>query len=271
MQDNQSFATLTHQGTISHQHYDCIEGFFMSGAGKTVLITGGGTGIGEGCALAFAAAGYKVAIAGRREDKLQAVAKQFTGDPPIIYRAADVSIREEANSLIEWATESLGHIDILLNSAGINVPNRRMEVLDPADWDKLMQVNATAAFNTIHAVLPQMRERKDGLIINISSIAGLRASILGGVAYSASKFAMTVLGTCVGLEESKNGIRVTNVYPGEVETPILDARPVPVSAEHRATILQPSDIASLILAVAQLPPRAHVPDLVIKPRTQDFC
>jgi NADP-dependent 3-hydroxy acid dehydrogenase YdfG len=146
-----------------------------------------------------------------------------------------------------------------------------MSTIDPADWDKLMQVNATAAFNTMHAVLPQMRERQDGLIINISSVAGLRASMLGGVAYSASKFAMTALGTCVGLEERNNGIRVTNVYPGEVETPILDARPVPVSAEHRARILQPEDIAAMVVAIAQLPPRAHVPDIVVKPTTQEFC
>ncbi|HWL11011.1 MAG TPA: SDR family oxidoreductase [Planctomicrobium sp.] len=243
----------------------------MSLAGKSVVITGGGTGIGEACALAFAEAGCKVVIAGRREEKLKEVAAQFPGEPGILYKAADVSNRQQANELIQWATAELGQIDLLLNSAGINIAKRQMSVIDPEDWDKLMQVNATAAFNTIHAVLPQMRERKDGLIINISSVAGLRASLLGGVAYSASKFAMTALGTCVGLEERNNGIRVTNVYPGEVETPILDARPVPVSAEHRARILQPSDIASMIVALAALPPRAHVPELVIKPTTQEFC
>jgi NADP-dependent 3-hydroxy acid dehydrogenase YdfG len=243
----------------------------MALAEKSVLITGGGTGIGEACALAFAQAGCRVAIAGRREDKLQAAAAKGTGKHPIQIRACDASVRSQANELIAWATETLGQVDILLNSAGINIVKRKMAELAPEDWDKLMQVNATAAFNTMHAVLPQMRDRQDGLIVNISSVAGLRASLLGGVAYSASKFAMTALGTCVGLEERNHGIRVTNVYPGEVETPILDARPVPVSAEHRARILQPSDIADMIVAVAQLPPRAHVPDLVIKPTTQEFC
>lgn len=243
----------------------------MSLSGKTALVTGGGTGIGAGCALALAAAGCRVAISGRREEKLKEVVAKCSLEPPIVFRAGDVSAREEAHALIEWATATLGKIDILLNCAGINIARRQMAVLDPADWDKLMQVNATGAFNTIHAVLPQMRSRKDGLIINVSSIAGLRASLLGGVAYSASKFAMTALGTCVGLEERNNGIRVTNVYPGEVETPILDARPVPVSAEHRARILQPEDIASLVVAIAHLPPRAHVPDIVIKPTTQEFC
>lgn len=243
----------------------------MSLAGKTVLVTGGGTGIGAGCALAFAKAGCRVAITGRREDKLKEVAAKGPKDSPILTFAGDVSVRANADEVVAWATREMGRVDILLNSAGINVPKRTMAALDPADWDKLMQVNVTGAFNTIHYVLPQMRERKDGLIINISSVAGLRASPLGGVAYSASKFAMTALGTCVALEERNNGIRVTNVYPGEVETPILDARPVPVSVEHRARILQPDDIASMILAVAALPPRAHVPDLVIKPTTQEFC
>ena len=243
----------------------------MSLAGKTALVTGGGTGIGEACALALAAAGCKVAIGGRREEKLKAVAGRFSGQPKIIYHTVDVADRDAVNQLVEWATSELGRIDILLNSAGINVANRAMAVLDPGDWDKLLQVNATGAYNCIHAVLPQMRARKDGLIINISSIAGLRSSLLGGVAYNASKFAMTALGTCVGLQEREHGIRVTNVYPGEVETPILDARPVPVSAEHRARILQPEDIAAMVVAIAQLPPRAHVPDIVVKPTTQESC
>jgi NADP-dependent 3-hydroxy acid dehydrogenase YdfG len=82
---------------------------------------------------------------------------------------------------------------------------------------------------------------------------------------------MTALGTCVALEEKDHGIRVTNVYPGEVETPILDNRPVPVTAEHRARILQPEDIASVVLSIACLPPRAHVSDIVIKPTTQAFA
>lgn len=238
---------------------------------KTVLVTGGGTGIGAGVALALAAEGCRVAINGRREEKLKQTAAQHTGENAILCKAADASQREQAKELIDWANCELGHIDILVNSAGINIVNRTMLALDPADWDKLMQVNATAAYNTMHYTLPQMRERKDGLIVNIVSIAGLRASPLGGVAYSASKFAMASLGTCVGLEEKDNGIRVTNIHPGEVETPILDARPVPVSAEHRAKILQPEDVAAAVVMVAKLPPRAHVSDLVIKPTSQAFA
>ena len=239
--------------------------------GKTALITGGGTGIGAGIALAMAGAGARVAVSGRREGPLKETADQSPAENHIACRACDVADRSSAAALVEWATSELGSVDILVNSAGLNVPKRSMADLDPADWDKLIEVNATGAYNCIHAVLPQMRERHDGLIVNISSIAGVRASLLGGVAYSASKFAMSALGMCVGLEERDHGIRVTNVYPGEVETPILDNRPAPVSAEHRAKILQPEDVAALVVTIATLPPRAHVPEIVIKPTTQAFA
>ena len=158
--------------------------------GKTVLITGGGTGIGAGAALALEAEGCRVAIAGRREDKLREVAAAFSGEPAILCRAADVGDRSSAQDLVAWAEKELGQIDILVQSAGVNVVKRKLGELDPADWDKLLNVNATGAFNVMHAALPAMRKRRDGLIINISSIAGKRASMLGGVAYSAAKFAM---------------------------------------------------------------------------------
>lgn len=243
-------------------------------AGKTALITGGGTGIGAGIAAAFAKEGCRVLVTGRRAEKLREFIQHIRDSDAralIQHQTCDVADRDDVNRLFAAAASSLGKIDILVNSAGINIVKRSMEELAPEDWDRLMQINATGAYNCIHAVLPQMRERQDGLIINISSIAGVRASLLGGVAYSASKFAMTALGTCVALEEKDHGIRVTNVYPGEVETPILDNRPVPVTAEHRARILQPEDIASVVLSIACLPPRAHVPDIVIKPTSQAFA
>ncbi len=242
----------------------------MSLAGRTVLITGGGTGIGAGCAIALAEQGCRVAIAGRRKETLAQTASQFAGELQIETHTVDVGERQSTNGLIEWATEMLGQVDVLIHAAGINVPKRSMEECDPGNWDKVLQINATGAYNMMYAVLPQMRQRKDGLIINISSIAGARASELGGVAYSASKFAMTALSTCVANEEKDRGIRVTNIYPGEVETPILDNRPVPVSAEHRARILQPEDVAAAVVMIVGLPPRAHVSDMIIKPTTQEF-
>jgi NADP-dependent 3-hydroxy acid dehydrogenase YdfG len=237
---------------------------------KTAIVTGGGSGIGAAVALSLATNGCRVLIAGRREETLRETAARFEGEPAMLTRTVDVADRDSVNALFEWAAGELGQIDILVNSAGINVPTRSLESLVPDDWDKVLAVNATGAYNCIHAVLPQMRARRDGIIVNIGSVAGLRAGLIGGAAYNASKFALTALGRTVGVECCDEGIRVTNVYPGEVETPILDDRPVPVSAEHRARILQPEDIAAAVQMVVELPPRANVPELVIKPTTQAF-
>jgi NAD(P)-dependent dehydrogenase (short-subunit alcohol dehydrogenase family) len=239
-------------------------------AGKTAVITGGATGIGLGIALAFAKEGCLVAIAGRSEEKLQAAADLWSGEPKLLTHAVDVADRASVGRLFDWANRSLRHVDILVNSAGTNTVKRSMADMPGESWDMVMQVNATGPYNCIAAVLPQMRSRRDGLIINIDSIAGVRASLLGGVAYSASKFALTALSTSVALEEGKNGIRVTNICPGEVDTPLLRARPVPVTAEHLGRILQPSDVAEAALMVACLPPRAHVHEMIIKPTLQDF-
>ena len=134
-----------------------------------------------------------------------------------------------------------------------------------------MTVNATGAFNMIQAVLPQMRAQRDGLIINISSISGRRASTLAGAAYSASKHALNALSKVVGQEEEQHGIRSTIISPGDINTPLLDKRPVPVSAEQRAKILQPDDIAAAALFVATLPAHVSVPEIVIKPIGQMYA
>ena len=234
--------------------------------GKTALVTGGGTGIGATTAIALAEAGCRVAISGRREEKLREVA----GDRGMLICPLDVGDRGAVDRTVEEVTRELGRIDIIVCAAGINVRNRAMAELYPADWDRLMRINATGVYTCRHAVLPQMRERRDGLIVTISSVAGKRAGLLGGVAYNASKFAMSALGLTVAQEEKDRGVRVTTIYPGEVDTPILDERPVLVTAEHRARILQPEDVAASVLFVASLPPRAHVPELVITPTTQAY-
>lgn len=238
---------------------------------KTAIITGGGTGIGWGIAKALATEGCRVAIAGRRVEKLREAAHTWSGPTPILYHAVDVADRQSVGQLFTWAEEKLGQIDILVNAAGVNIRRRTLAEIDPEEWKQVMDINVNGAFLCMLAVLPQMRARQDGVIVNISSVAGKRAVELGGVAYNASKFAMTALGTSASLEERKNGIRVTNVYPGEVDTPILEQRPVPVTPEHRARILQPEDIGILVATICSLPPRAHVPEIVIKPTLQAYA
>ena len=241
----------------------------MSLAGKSAVVTGGGSGIGAAIALAFAADGANVIIAGRNADKLNEIAARAESKR-ISTLPCDVSQRDQAIKLISDATARFDKVDILVNAAGVNMAKRLMADIDTADWDRLMEINATGTFNTIHAVLPQMRERKDGLIINVNSTSGLRAGMLGGVAYNASKFAVSALTHSVAQEVKDEGIRLTNLCPGEVDTPILKNRPTPVSDEHRAKILQPEDIAAVALTIANLPPRANVVEVVVKPTIQAF-
>lgn len=240
-------------------------------AGKTAVVTGGATGIGLGCAIALAREGCRVAIAGRRVDALEAAVAQYDGEPRFIAHPVDVADRESVARLFRFAESKLGRIDILVNSAGVNTKKRTMADLDPADWDRVMTINATGVYNCMREALPKMAERGDGLVVNISSISGLRASMLGGTAYSASKFAASALTTAAALEYGKRGVRVTNIAPGEVDTPILEHRPSPVSEEHRARILQPEDVGAAVVMIAALPARAHIPELVIKPTWQEFA
>jgi NAD(P)-dependent dehydrogenase (short-subunit alcohol dehydrogenase family) len=245
--------------------------FAMELKNRKVLVTGGGTGIGRAIAWALANAGCQVVVAGRREEPLKETVAQAPTGSSIDFHTVDVADRPSVRRLIDWTTEHLGRIDVLVHAAGVNIKNRTMLEMRPEQWDEVLAINATGAYNCLWAVLPQMRQRSDGQIVNISSISGKRASDLGGIAYCASKFAATGLGTAAGLEEAQRGIRITNVYPGEVETPILQQRPTPVSAERRAAMLQPGDVAQLVVAILSLPARAHVPELVIKPTVQAYA
>lgn len=237
---------------------------------KVVAITGGGTGIGAGIATVLAMAGCKVTVGGRRIEPLQKLAQSVASPHPIRTHTIDVADPTSIAAFFADVHDNVGEVDILVNSAGINIQKRTMAEMIPDDWDRVLQINATGAYRCINEVLPAMRARKDGLVINISSVAGKRAISLGGVVYAASKFAMTALGTAISNEVRQEGVRVTNVYPGEVNTPILDNRPTPVSQAHKDAILQPEDIASIVLSICQLPPRAHVPEIVIKPTTQEW-
>jgi NADP-dependent 3-hydroxy acid dehydrogenase YdfG len=239
-------------------------------AGKIVAITGGGTGIGAGIAKGLAAAGCKVTVGGRRVEPLESLASSISSEHAVRAHAIDVADAQSVKTFFADIRAEVGDVDILVNSAGVNIQKRTMAEMSPEEWDRVLQINATGAYRCMHEVLPAMRQRKDGLVVNISSVAGKRAISLGGIAYCASKFAMTALGTAVSNEVREEGVRITNVYPGEVNTPILDNRPTPVTQEHKDSILQPEDVASVVVTICSLPPRANVPEVVIKPTKQEW-
>src|SRR5712692_5511303 len=215
-------------------------------AGKVCLVTGGGSGIGLAVARAFLDEGARVAITGRQESRLRQAAESLQADDRLFYHPADVAQLDHVQKLVGQVQDRLGPIDILVNNAGLNIRRRALRDLSPESWRLLMQANLDGAFYCIHAVLPGMLQRRDGIIINISSVAGKRASPLGGAAYAASKFGMSALGLCLAAEEKDSGIRVCNIYPGEVDTPILEQRPQALTEEQRGKILQPEDVAAAV-------------------------
>jgi NADP-dependent 3-hydroxy acid dehydrogenase YdfG len=236
--------------------------------GKVAFITGGGSGIGLAVAQLFLQEGAIAAIAGRSLDKLEKSARALPARERLSCHALDVADAGRVKEVVDLLIRRHGRIDVLVNNAGTNLKERLTRQLTPETWDLLIRTNLDGAFYCTAAVLPQMLQRRDGVIVNVSSIAGKRASPLGGAAYSASKFGMTALGLCLAAEEKDSGIRVSNIYPGEVDTPILEVRPQPVTDEHRARILKPDDVAAAVLFVAALPPHVSVPELVIKPTSQ---
>jgi NADP-dependent 3-hydroxy acid dehydrogenase YdfG len=239
--------------------------------GKIALVTGGGSGIGSASAKALLDEGAKVAIAGRDRAKLDAVCAAYGNPVDLVPIAADVSDQRQVVQMVAAVTKKLGGpVDILVNSAGTNLKERLMRELTTEAWERLIRVNLDGSFYCIHAVLPSMIARQDGVIINIVSIAGKRASPLGGVAYAASKFGQAALGLGLAAEEKDSGIRVCNIYPGEVDTPILVFRPQPVTEEHRAKILRPEDVGEAVRFVAVQPKHVSIPELIIKPTWQMY-
>ncbi|HBI45561.1 MAG TPA: oxidoreductase [Planctomycetales bacterium] len=234
-------------------------------SGQSVLITGGGSGIGLAAARLFLAEGARVAIAGRDADKLRRAADSLNGGDRLIQRPTDVTDTEQVRQLVEDVNRRFGRIDVLVNNAGLNIKERTLRELTPERWRRLLAGNLEGAFHCMQAVLPFMRERRDGLIINVNSISGKRANPLGGSGYIAAKFALRGLAMGVAAEEKPNGIRVSSIYPGEVDTPILEQRPNQVTEEHRRSMLRPEDVAAAILFIAALPANATVPELVITP------
>ena len=238
--------------------------------GKRTVVTGGGSGIGLGVARLFLQEGARVAIVGRTETRLRRAVNELGGGDRLLAQLADVSDSLQVDTFVQRITDLWGGIDVLVNNAGTNIKERTIRELNPKRWQVLMRSNLDGTFNCIHAVLPQMLQRKDGVIVNICSVAGLRAGPLGGAGYAAAKHGVHALGICLAAEERDSGIRVSTIYPGEVDTPILDVRPQTVTDEQRQKMLKPEDVAAAVLFVTTLPPHVSVPELVIKPTTQVY-
>lgn len=236
-------------------------------AGKRVWITGGGTGVGAGSALLLAERGAEVIVSGRRADKLDDVVAQITAKGG---KASAVAVDMGDAAAVEQAAAKIGQVDILLASAGLNVPNRSLDKLRTADWDTVVTVNLNGVYYPIHAVLPQMRARGDGLVMIVSSWAGRYVGRLTGAAYSATKHAVVALSETINCEEGGNGIRSTVIMPGEIATDILKARPTPPSQADMDRMLQVDDLAETVRYVAEMPAHVCVNEILLSPTWNRF-
>ena len=235
---------------------------------RTAVITGAGSGVGQAVALRFAAEGWGVALVGRREDALAETAANAgsAADGRVELFPCDVSVPDAVAAMATAVLERFGAVDVLVNSAGTNVPQRSFETLSLDDWHAVIATNLHGAYYCVRAFLPGMRTRGSGTIININSDVGKVARDLAGPAYVSSKFGLRGLTQQINAEERRNGIRACSICPRDINTPLLDRRPEPPPQDARARMLQPDDLAACVWLVATLPPRAIVDEISLSGR-----
>ncbi|MFL5516114.1 MAG: SDR family oxidoreductase [Gemmatimonadales bacterium] len=231
----------------------------MSG---TALVTGATEGIGRATALALGRAGYRVGICSRAGDKVEATLGELRAQGVTAAgAAADVADPDQVGHLVERVRGALGEIDVLVNNAGVLIA-RPFEELTLEDWDVTMATNLRGLYLTTRQVLPGMRARRRGTIVNIASLAG-RNGFVGGSAYSASKHAVLGFSRSLMLEVRKDNVRVIAICPGSVATGMLRDQAMLKPDPER--ILRPEDVAASILHVLTLPTGALVSELDIRP------
>jgi 3-oxoacyl-[acyl-carrier protein] reductase len=231
----------------------------MSG---TALVTGATEGIGRATALALGRAGYRVGICSRSIEKVEATLAELRAQGVTAAgAAADVADPDQVRHVVDQVRGALGEIDVLVNNAGVLIA-RPIEELTLEDWDVTMATNLRSLYLTTRLVLPGMRTRRQGTIVNVASLAG-RNGFVGGSAYSASKHAVLGFSRSLMLEVRKDNVRVIAICPGSVATGMLRNQAM-LKPDHER-ILRPEDVAASILHVLTLPTGALVSELDIRP------
>lgn len=232
---------------------------------RTVWITGGGSGMGRASALAAAADGWAVALSGRRRDALESVAGEITaaGGTALVV-PLDVQDRAAIIAAAYAVTEHFGRLDALVLAAGLNTPQRRWDDQDLGEFEAIVATNLTAVAATLDAALPALRESR-GVVVAISSYAGWTFQPGAGVAYSASKTAISSLLRSLNQQEAIHGVRACHLCPGDVATDFLQQRPEVPDAAARAVMLTPEDIARSVQFVLEAPSHVRIDELVISP------
>ena len=232
---------------------------------NVAMVTGAGSGVGRAVAIKLAAAGWDVALAGRRIEQLDETIKLCESKQRLIAISCDVGNETAVRAMAKRVIDELGDPSALVNSAGLNVPERSFAKLSNVDWRTIIDVDLNGMYYCIAAFLPGMRRAGAGTIVNVGSVAGISGNPVSGPAYVAAKFGLTGLTEALNAEERTNGIRACIVQPGEIDTPLMEKRPVKPSAEARARMLQAEDVAACVMLAIQLPMRATVEEIVVRP------
>ena len=233
---------------------------------KNVVITGAGSGVGAATAVRFVKEGWQVALIGRREETLRATVKLTSKPDACLIFPCDIAKEADVAGTGREILKRMGEVEVLVNAAGTNAPRRALEILSSSDYHMMIDTNLNGAYYCVQAFLPGMRARKSGTIVNIVSDAAKQASAKAGPAYAMSKFGMVGLTQAINAEERPNGIRACAILPGDIDTPLLDKRPSPPPPDARAKMLMPEDIADCVMLAVNLPARAVVEELLIRPR-----
>ena len=230
---------------------------------KNAVVTGAGSGVGAAIALAMAKEGWRLALVGRRAEPLERVAGHSLGS---LVCPCDIGDPQAVEAMGLRVLGEFGSVEVLVNAAGTNAPRRALEVLTPEDYHEMIATNLHGAYYCLQAFLPQMRANHSGTIVNIVSDAGKLASPKAGPGYVMSKFGLAGLTQAINAEDRGRGIRACAIFPGDIDTPLLEKRPVPPDAEARARMMQPEDIAACALLATNLPPRTIVEEILVRPR-----
>jgi NAD(P)-dependent dehydrogenase (short-subunit alcohol dehydrogenase family) len=215
----------------------------------------------------MASEGWTVALVGRTPSGLEETKRLAGAAADRLHPfPCDIGDAKSAEQTVAAAIAKLGGVTALINCAGTNIPKRALEVLSAEDFNRVLATNLNGAIYFITGVLPAMRKAGNGTIVNIVSDAGLIANSKAGAAYVASKFGLSGITQSINLEERDKGIRACAVYPGDISTPLLDKRPVPPPPEARAKMLQPEDMADCVMLCVNLPQRAVVEQMLVRPR-----
>lgn len=230
-----------------------------------VLVAGAAGGVGRAVALRAAADGATVMLLGRDASRLDTVRGEVAeAGGTALVAIADATSAEQLRDAVTALRREAGAIDVVVNAVGTNLKARRLDELDEAGWRSVLDGNLTSAFHLTQAVLPVLRAQGGGLLIHISSVAAFAADS-SGAAYQAGKAGLAALARATALEAGGDGVRVTTISPGLIDTEFVRHRAKAPSPEELARALHPEDVADVCLAVMRLPARATVSDVVLRP------